>query len=854
MFEYIDNIYKTINYIIYISISYLFIKYIFPIFNHYYNNQKNNQKIDQYYIIKNIKKNDNSIYLTQFRIANNIIYLYQFLYGYYCYFFDFINLFCLFISLIQIYDNNNYRSFIPLFIFSTSYSGYYLYTVSKLIKEQNYTNNIIFQNKKLKDIKMCDIIKITKDDKIIPADMLILQDNQHVIVNELQLTGENVAINKTSILTVPYLPNELQESIIKFNNNYNGYLVYHNKKYEYSQKNIIFRGTTLIDGELEGIIIATGNDCMIYNLNTNIIKEKTLLYKKVNDITFDNLYYLLLLATILSNILKYYYPDYKFIILIKMIILLLNTIVPLSLQTFYNIATWIISKNIENTNNIKINSHGIYSFQHNPKYIITDKTGTITKNKLQLSQIINIQNKNIKDITETTTIENLHDVLSCSLINIHSETNDIINNNEMEYLLLKKIIKHNDIKIIKNEYMECKYLYNNNIFYEKRLLYEPFNYDIGIKYSITNDECSNKYYLNIQGTPEMINIYSHHLMDEADKIIKNVSKNSYKRVICYAKKEITNINVILQNKNEIKNMLNNFEYINIYIYEDKLIENLDECFKKILSMNKNLTILTGDRLSSSIEVAKSVGLYNNDSIHIETKDDIKKINLNNTSLFINGKIFDDICHEIDISTINKIIIYRASPKVKENYVEYIKTMDRMKHVNSFNGVMMIGDGSNDISAIMKADIGVGIIGENEQVQHISDIIIDSWNKIPIILEEFNHKRNIMEHIIKWVLSKHIMTASVFLSMMFLTKFKYIKDPSNPYHMLLFNGLLLCYMCLYCLNYKIIINPINKKSYTVIINYSIMIGFFTGIIFLFFNPSNAIIIALINIFINLCYIL
>ena len=50
---------------------------------------------------------------------------------------------------------------------------------------------------------------------------------------------------------------------------------------------------------------------------------------------------------------------------------------------------------------------------------------------------------------------------------------------------------------------------------------------------------------------------------------------------------------------------------------------------------------------------------------------------------------------------NKYVIYKASPNTKQLYISFLQK-------NTDKEIMMIGDGSNDVSAIVQANIGIGI--------------------------------------------------------------------------------------------------------------------------------------------------
>ena len=96
-------------------------------------------------------------------------------------------------------------------------------------------------------------------------------------------------------------------------------------------------------------------------------------------VSICNLYLLLLLSTI-GSLTVYYYEEQKISLwqCWKGLILLLNTIIPLSLYFCYHSASWILAKKLERQFNIKIQPHGTCSFQNQINSICTDKTGTLS--------------------------------------------------------------------------------------------------------------------------------------------------------------------------------------------------------------------------------------------------------------------------------------------------------------------------------------------------------------------------------------------------------------------------------------------------------------------------------------------
>lgn len=659
----------------------------------------------------------NIVYLTRLKQTGIFLYILTFLYSYYEYFNDFINGFCLIISLFQIVENGEYRSFIPLMIFSTLYSLYNLSITSSLIKQQNIINH------GLEHIKLDDEINLDSSvSSVIPCDIEVM-DGTNIITNELELTGENLFISKK-----------------------NG--------------DVLYRGTTLVDGIVRGKAIRVGNDCCIYNINIRTNKLKTRLYQKITRITFDNLYYLLLTASVIAGFVN---TRHGFLTTFKNVILLLNTLVPLSLQSFYNTATFFLSKRISEENNIVINNHGIYSFHNLPKYIITDKTGTITSNHLKVKQVLNVGSDNVN---------NIYNVACCSTIIRHSKTGELLKTDELEYLLIKYLSK--PIPIV------------------KRIYYKPFDYLLGVKLAVVED--NKELYLHVQGIPEIVssycktNMYSSSLLLEADN-------NSYNRIICHTSRRISMKEYEMILNNEIKSVLKDFEQLNIYVFSDYLTEGLKDAFHKLIIDKKQISILTGDSLESVEKICKILEL-----------DEV---------VYENGRELTNVDNLVNK---NKVVVYRATPATKERYVELLQ-----KH----GQVMMIGDGSNDIPAIIKSDIGVSVIGENSQVSNLSDVAIDKWNKVPLIVNSFAVYREKIKHIIKWVLSKHIISATILGTYYYLSNFYKTFNPINPYYMLLFNGFLYLYMSIMCIYDNILVS--GRKSYREWIYQGILYGLLIGIL-------------------------
>lgn len=804
---------------------------------------KTTSKLHNFKLESSELSENNEVYLTKFKIDGPKIYLIHAVYAVYTYYKDYINLFFLSIALGQVYSYNEYRSLIPLTIFTILAVIQHLYESRISINQQLHINKQMtrfviplqnnWKNKSIeqKNIKRGTIIKL-KFGEYIPCDILLLGE-QKVIVNELDLTGENIDIPKNGLLT-DLNTKTIHDCVLTINHHKNSGLIETNdKKLLYTHDNIIFRGTKLIDGEAFGIAIEVGNDCQIFRLDYNIKKKLSPTQKLINKICTKNLYILITIASIgCVIVMDKLSQDFSIKTMTKnlgIFILLLNTMIPLSLQLFYNVASANISKNIENTHKVKINSSGIRSFQFDPHFIVSDKTGTLTTNNVRLAEYWHnnnlVDNTHMRfDITNSDKLELLINLISCSTIDIHSESKQLLKSDQLELEMMKYIQLYN-----------CNVLYNHvsentgkailqvedNTFNIDRLYYKSFLYTYGVKVSVI--KYNETYMMHIQGMPEKLASYLKN-SDEFNLRLSfleteiNVTRTYYKRIISHAYKVISKDEFDNLNYENMIDHLNNFTDWSIYVFHDYVVKGIQDAITEMKELGKDITILTGDKLSSALEVGKTIGLV----------DD--KVSEDDTTL-ISGHIVEDMINSesSDLKTIIENskyrIIYRASPNIKQMYVAYLqKTFGK--------DVMMIGDGSNDISALVCAEVGIGIIGENQTVQHISDIVTDTWIKLPKLLEDFNRKKTIINNICYWVVMKHMLTAFTLVGMLISSACEQLKDPTSPYMIIFMNTVLFWYMIRYSRieqNYDNII--INTKKWK---HEGIFLGIINGL-YVFTTP-------------------
>jgi len=516
---------------------------------------------------------------------------------------------------------------------------------------------------------------------------------------------------------------------------------------------------------------------------------------------------------------------------IRQTILLLNTMVPLSIQFFCDTASTILSKIISKKSNVEINRNGTTAFHYNPTHIVSDKTGTITTGQLDLIKVI----INGVDQLSTNKVDNykvqdiLTNLMACSEIQPHSTTKQLLKSDIVEEKLLTQFLSYGftlDKNSVNNDKRGTGLFVFSDITTNKdhvvtRLLTKPFNYKYGVKISILED-CDKKTTLHVQGTPEAINNYSNNAIDTVLIKIDDEDKpsNVCQRIIAHGSKVLGETEVVkyldilsdleTNHAEIVESCLKNLETTSVYVFYDYVVEKLNNSISELMESKKDFTLLTGDRMQAAISIAKTIGILDNTiatttTITIDNDHDLLKTysNIQNTStnpaIIINGRALESFIMNSDLKTklgiivqkSNKKVIYRASPTTKQLYISFLQHHLKVQTV-------MVGDGSNDIAALMQSDVGICVKHtDNLHVQHISDILIDNWNCIPKLLNEFNEKRDTLTNIVGWVLTKHMITAFGLLIMLMLTKFEQTKDPASPTLMTLINSSMYIAMCIYC---------------------------------------------------------
>ena len=323
------------------------------------------------------------------------------------------------LSALQFDPKSSWSTIAPLCILLAITLGKDAYNMYYQVKDDNsvnyetyqYWDGSMFKSIQCKNILVGYFLKISEGRKI-PADMILVftsSNDSNIYVDTSDTTGESNLKVKKVVADIQTFCNSVEievvmkklVGIIKFeqpNSDYNTFNAkMHIEKYpkaiDLCADNMLFRGNAFYGSEwIIGIVLYTGIETKIY-LNTKPSKKKiSQMERRVNIWVIYIL--LILLAVILFSILATSYlstePQDSAYMNFMLLTVLYNNIIPISLFVTMDIvrALQVYFIRHETGKEIKFNISDINENMGQIEYILADKTGTVTENKLKLQSCI----------------------------------------------------------------------------------------------------------------------------------------------------------------------------------------------------------------------------------------------------------------------------------------------------------------------------------------------------------------------------------------------------------------------------------------------------------------------------------
>ena len=534
-----------------------------------------------------------------------------------------------------------------------------------------------------------DIIYIKTGD-IISADIRLIECS-NLKVDESSLTGESINIEKS--------PNIIKDA--------------HN---EIDYSNIAYSGTIVTYGHAMGVVIQTGMDTEIGKIANNLTNQKeelTPLQLNLKELAKKLTIIVLVIISIIMILGLMQKHNFLEMLLISVSIGV--AAIPEGLPTVVTISLALSVSKMAKKNAIVRKMSSVETLGAS-EIICTDKTGTLTENKMSVKEIyLNGNTYNELDNIENEQYNNVF-FITASLCN-----SLLIDSSKVQGDSLEKAL----------------YLYSLDKGYNKDNLLKDYKFinelpfDSKRKMMSTQYKYKDKYFTFTKGAYDfLINKCSKKIKNGTISNLTNEDKleinsklkhmaNKALRIIALAYKESE---LVLPNNKLEENLI----FIGLVGLIDPPRKDVYDSIKVAKEAGIRIIMLTGDHKDTATAIAKDLKIIKNNNEVIEGKE-IDKMN-------------DE---ELEKALTKYNVFSRVNPSMK---LRIVNSLQNKKKV-----VAMTGDGINDAPALKKADIGIAMGKTGTEVAKSSSSMILKDDNFSTIIYAIKEGRKIYSNIIKSIL-------------------------------------------------------------------------------------------------------
>ena len=552
--------------------------------------------------------------------------------------------------------------------FTQDYSTY-LYN-EKLKKKIKIFTDVIRENKQ-KEIRQeqvvyGDIITLSAG-SVIPADLYLIE-SKDLFINQSSFTGESVSIEKMVTDKI-----ETDDPI--------------------DLPNICLMGCNVISGQGKGIVIKTGLDTYMgkMNIKKEVVKEETAFDQGMNHITTLLIRYMVIISFTVFAIYGLLRDNMQEALLFALSVAV--GITPSMLPMIVNVNLTKGSKALAKKNTLVKSIKSIQNLG-SMDVLCTDKTGTLTKNNIELQKYINIKG------------EDDDYVLKCAYVNSQLGTG------------YKNIVDKAIIQYAKEHQVD--------ITDYKKIDEIPFDY-MRKRSSIVVENKATYSVIAKGALEEIIKVCDMALIDNQEvPIDKEIIDSTNKKAEELAKQGMQVIALAVKHEYEGVNKFNvedekELTLIGLIAFLDPPKPSATVTIQKLKEYGVNIKILTGDNVYATKSICNAVGLQ---------------------SKIVTGQEIDELNDHELAKLVEEVDIYaRMNPLQKERVIVTLK--------NNKHTVGYMGDGVNDAPALRASDVGISVDGGTDIAKESSDIILLEQN-LEVIHNGVIEGRKVYGNILKYM--------------------------------------------------------------------------------------------------------
>lgn len=554
-----------------------------------------------------------------------------------------------------------------------------------------------------------DIIKITSGDRV-PADIRIVNASG-LETEESALTGESLPVEKTDIA----LQEEGQLNI-------------------QDQRNMAFKGTLVTKGNANGIVVHTGMQTeigKIASLMVRVGKIMTPLELKLVQLGKVLIFIVFLLTALTVGIGIYHgHPTYDmFLAGVSLAV----AVIPEGLPAIVTVALSLGVQRMIKRKAIVRKLSAVETLGC-ATVICTDKTGTITENKMTVKEVF-INGSRLKVTGEGNSAKG-------SFVSNRSKVDRSYPNLEA-MLTYAMVCNEAQLQVKKGKYVvdgdptdgalliAARKLGLSYQLKEKYTMIKQIPFDSTRKrMSVVIEDENKRKFLITKGAPEMIlprctfqlDLSGRKRLYDTREIDKQVNEMTEKalRVIAISMRPLQSEESLTSLELE-----KNLTFIGLFGMKDPPRKEVKKAIQDCRNAGIKTVMITGDHKKTAEAIATEIGLHSKEGLIVEGSE-------------LNGMDVDTLA-----SIIHRVTVFtRVTPEQK---LKIVKAFQQQGHI-----VAMTGDGINDAPAIKASNIGVSMgISGTDVTKEASSIILmdDNFNTIK---EAIREGRNIYENIRKFI--------------------------------------------------------------------------------------------------------
>ena len=547
-------------------------------------------------------------------------------------------------------------------------------------------------------------ISTIKSEQIVPGDIVLLEAGNYVPADCRLISSSNLKIEESSLTgeTVPVLKEA--NSILK------------EKTALGDMVNMAFSTTIVVNGHGEAIVTDIGMNTKVGKIAKMIITNEapeTPIQKKLEEVgkSLGIACLGICLLIFVIGLLKKIEPIEMFMTSVGLAVAAIPEGLPAIVTIMLSIGVTKMAKK-----NSIIRKLPAVETLGSSSVICSDKTGTLTQNKMQVTKIANINGETndkeyIKWLIGMTTM--------CTDVEISRENGKIeLTGEPTEKAIVNKALDEGQNKIE---------LYN----VMKRVKDIPF--DSSRKMMTTIHKIPTGYRVITKGAPDILlkrcnKVYENGNVTTLDysktKLIENQNNkmaDEALRVLAIAYLDIPSLPSKIDSENIEKNLI----FIGLIGMIDPPREGVKEAVTTCKKAGIKTVMITGDHIITAKAIAKDLGI------------------LRGSDLAITGEELDKIPQSIlQKNIMNYSVFARVTPEHKVRIVKAYQSTGAV--------VAMTGDGVNDAPALKNADIGIAM-GKNgtDVAKNAADMVLTDDNFVTIV-EAVKQGRNIFDNIKKAV--------------------------------------------------------------------------------------------------------